>query len=205
MRVSFIIAAIALVGAAQATEYTFSIGATVIPGEGVTDPSPLIFNVSGLDGVISSVRFRFNGLTHFASDDIGALLFDPTGTGTILFDGPGGADTLDNVNWLFDDAAAATLSDAGSNPSGTYRPGQNQWQDVFTGAPVGPYSTSFSVYNGTSGIGDWRLFVEDFIPADAGEFDSADLLITTTPVPEPATLVALGVGAVALLRRRRKV
>ena len=28
--------------------------------------------------------------------------------------------------------------------------------------------------------------------------------VTVTPVPEPATLVALGLGAAALLRRRRK-
>lgn len=203
MRLSFIVGAIALVGAVQATEYTFSVGATVIPGEGVTSPSPLLFNVSGLDGAISKVRFRFNGLSHAFSDDIGALLVDPNGTTTLLFDGPGGDQTLTDINWLFDDAGAAKLADLGTNAAGTYKPGQNEYGDDFTGASVGPYGTSFSVYNGTSGIGSWKLFVEDFVAGDSGDFDGADLLITTTPVPEPATLAALGLGAIALIRKRR--
>lgn len=204
MRLSFIFGAIALVGAVQATEYTFSIGATTIPTEGVTSPSPLLFNVAGLDGNISAVRFRFNGLSHDFPDDIGALLVNPNGSTTILFDGPGGGDPLVNVDWLFDDAGSASLADSGANPSGTYKPGQNEYGDVFTGAPLGAYGTDFGVHSGTSGIGAWQLFVEDFVIGEGGEFDSADLLITTTPVPEPATLAALGLGAVALIRKRRK-
>jgi subtilisin-like proprotein convertase family protein len=205
MRIYFVAGVLAVAAASQATQYIFSSGQISIPDLGVANPSPVNFNVAGLDGLIVDVDVRFNNLTHSFTDDIGAVIFDPTDVGVILFDGPGSGDGEAGVTWSFDDAAAATLSNAGDNLTGSYKPGQNQWSDPFTGAPNGhPYNTSFAPYNGTSGLGTWRLFIEDFVGGDSGSIGSVDLIINTNPVPEPATMAVLGLGALALLRKRRK-
>jgi subtilisin-like proprotein convertase family protein len=202
MRFYFIVGSLAVAAASQATQYIFSSGSISIPDIGVANPSPVNFNVAGLDGLVADVNVRFNGLSHTFSDDIGAVIFDPSNVGTILFDGPG-AESI-NVTWMFDDSGAAALANSTANPTGTYKPGQNQWSDVFAGAPAGPYNTNFLAYNGTTGLGNWRLFVEDFVGGDSGSIQSVDLIINTNPVPEPATMAVLGMGALALLRKRRK-
>lgn len=203
MRLFAICAIAAACAVSQATVFTFSSGSIVIPAIGTTTPSPIVFNASSIDGPIVNVTISFQGLSHTFPDDIGAVLFNPSNTSALLFDGPGDDVALSNVTWLFSDAGASTLLSSGINPSGTYKAGQNEWNSVFTGAPVGPYGTTFSAFNG-SGNGNWNLFIQDFEAGDGGTINNVDLTITTNPVPEPATMIGLGLGAVALLRKRSK-
>ncbi|MEX2244343.1 MAG: PEP-CTERM sorting domain-containing protein [Fimbriimonadaceae bacterium] len=198
-----LILALAVVGAsAQATIYVFNSGPVTIPASGPATPNPIVFAVGALDGLLNNVSISYQGLSHTFPDDIGSVLFNPADTGTWLFDGPGGGEDLLGVTWNLDDSFAAALTDVGPNPSGNYKPGQNQYSDIFTGAPAGPYGTTFSVYNGTNGTGNWRVFLEDFVGGDSGSVQNIQLTLST--VPEPATMAALGLGVVALLRRRRK-
>jgi len=206
MKRLFLLSLVAVSAVASATDYTFNSGSITIPTQGPSSPNPISFGVGALDGPISNVRVSFQGLSHTFSDDLGAVLFNPSNVGTWLFDGPGDGNILQSVTWNFDDAAASALPDNGATPSGTYKPGQNQWNDDFTpaGAPAGPYGSSFSVYSGGNATGTWKIFLADFVAGDGGNVQNVALTISTNPVPEPATMAVLGTGALALMRRRRR-
>ncbi|RYG41077.1 PEP-CTERM sorting domain-containing protein [bacterium] len=83
-------------------------------------------------------------------------------------------------------------------PSGTYA-----MSDYVSGQPDGP-RLDFSPFNGVDLNGEWTLLVGDFGVGDTGAIGSWSLNFGTNPVPEPATMAVLGLGAAALLRRRRK-
>ena len=199
MKRSLIVLALSAVAvAANATVYTFSHSLITIDplGPAVTAD----FTVIGLDGPIVDVDIVLNGLSHTYPDDIGAVLANNLGNNVLLFDGPGDGTDI-SLTWRFDDSAAGMLPNTGPLVGGSFQPGQNQWSDVFTNVS-GPYGATMAGLN-AGGDGTWSLFVEDFVGGDGGEITSQDLIITTNPVPEPASLVALGVGVAALMRRRR--
>jgi hypothetical protein len=200
---SILVFTIALAGvSAHATQFVFSHGPIEIPTSGASNPSPIVFNAVGLDNVIQSVELSVNGISHTFPDDISGHLLNPAGAGVRLFSGPGAGDPAVNLTWLFTDSAAAPLPDTGTLTSGSFQPGQNQWNDLPIGGPAITYGSAFSVWNGTNGNGTWNMYISDHIAGDGGSVQSVDLIINT--VPEPASMAALGIGLAALLRRRRK-
>lgn len=194
---------------ANAGLFTFDSGVVTLNDSSPASPDPVVFNVSGLDGVVTNVGLYFNGMNHTFPDDLAAVLFSSSGTSTLLFDGPGDnfESPTSSWDWKFDESISSTqLSNNGSNATGFYAAGQNEWNSVFTSAPAGPYGSSLLNYNGLSAAaasGNWSLFIEDFIPGDEGTVRNIQLRITTESVPEPASLAVLGLGAIALLRRRK--
>ncbi|MEI8282208.1 MAG: PEP-CTERM sorting domain-containing protein [Armatimonadota bacterium] len=195
---------------AHATLFTFNSGPIDLLDNSPASPSPVDFNVTGLDGNVTNVGIYFNGITHAFPEDLGAVLFSSTGHGTLLFDGPGNADETNTAawDWKFDESITnVKLSDTGSNPTGFYAAGQNKFSDTFTGAPTGPYGSSLLDYNGLTSaqaLGHWLLYIQDFVPPDAGTIQNVQLRITTTPVPEPATLAVLGLGIFGLMQTRKR-
>ncbi len=199
MKKSLLILALGVVGAsANATVFVFSGGPVTITSGVATMNN---FNVVGLDGAIVDVNLRMIGISHTWPDDIGAVLANNAGANTILFDGPGGSTDIVGLSWQFDDSGATPLPNADPLVSGIFKPGQNEWNDPFTNI-TGPYGTTMAGLNGGSN-GTWVLHVEDFVTGDNGTIQETSLIITTA-VPEPATMTALALGAVAFIRRRRK-
>jgi hypothetical protein len=144
-------------------------------------------------------------LTHVDSGT-SVHLFHFVGTGAF-----GDSSDLGNAgNYLFQmgatqsiDEIAATLDGATTIPDGTYRPaGQANFNATTNGA--NSVNSDYSVFNGLALGATWRVTVQDKAGGDTGAFDHWELHGTGDPVPEPATFAALGLGALALLHRRRR-
>lgn len=201
-RFSLLVLALGAAVAANATVFSFAGSGAQIPTLGA---APTIsFNVAGLDGPIIDVDLKVNGVSHTFPDDLGALLVNNVGTWVVLFNGPGGGTDIERLNWHFDDSAAAPLPLVDPLVSGTFQGGVQYLNDTFTVPGINIGGTPNTVLNNLSngGAGTWNLYVQDFISGDGGSIESTELILTT--VPEPGTMIALGAGALALLRRRKK-
>ena len=153
-------------------------------------PYGTAINISGVSGVISNLKVSLSGFSHTAPSDIDILLVSPNGKGLIVMS-DAGSGTTTNVNLTFDDAAATTINS--SIVSGSYKPTDQNGEgtpDTFPApAPFRPYyqnNQPLSSFNGFSPNGEWRLYVVDDNPTNAGSISGGwSLDITTTPVVPP--------------------
>lgn len=160
--------------------------------DGVVDVFALTFDTPNL--LIADLQLDILGLTHPNPADLNILLVDPFGQLLQIMVGRGDQVPLNDpgVDLSFNDLATMTLPTA---------PG--------VGIESGLYLTeegpgAFEQY-GDGGTNTWLLIVIDGAPDGNidgnGAFDS--FVLSGTIVPEPVTLVLLGVGAIAVVRRRR--
>ena len=189
-----------------------NLGSITIPAsgtEGVANPYPSAILVSGLTGSITDVNVTISGLSHTFPDDIDVLLVGPGSQKILLMSDAGGPHDVTNINLTFDDAASLLLPNGDALTSGTFKPtnytGNGGPNDLFPSpAPVGPYGSLLSTFNGTNPNGTWSLFVFDDEGGDVGRITNGWSLDISTAVPEPSTLLLLGAGFVALAARTRK-
>lgn len=156
-------------------------------------------DVTGSVGALKSVSFT--NLHHSWVGDLTMTLTDPNNNSVSIMN-RAGVGPNSTFGLSFDLSGANSYSfvpgtaDLWANtsnplPSGAYSPfDNNNGTEVMTN------------YSGVGGSGTWSLFVTDSAGGDTGGFDVVTL--TFTPVPEPASLAILGLGALALLRRRKK-
>lgn len=176
-----------------------------VPAQGTSGPAneyPAAIDVSGLQGTVTGVRVRLNGLHHARSSDVLAQLVGPQGQRTVLManatsragDGGTPPDAYDGD--------VITFSEAGREPgryltSGVYRPFNPGFALSFA-APAPPNlpapPADLSVFNGTDPNGQWKLFLYDdetgtgTVGEVAGGW-SLDVQTTGPTVPGPTTTV----------------
>jgi len=184
-----------------------------IPSSGLASPygSPIV--VSGVTGTIENITLSLNGLSHTWADDLGAVVVAPSGTSVMLFSGPGGFFRVSNLSLTFDDNAGAPLPDEGQLVSGTFQPGQEQYDDFYPAPGPGgklvdtdpaPWSYAFAPLFSQDPNGTWNLFVLDSGPGDSGSISGGwGLTFQVTAVPEPSCLGLSALLAWCPFLRRR--
>lgn len=154
-------------GAAFANTTLISINPAGAPPS--VNPYPSVITVSGLSGAITDVSVTLSNLSHTFPDDLDILLVGPGGQRVLLMSDAGGQNSItDPVTIRFSDSATALLPDSTRLFSGVFRPSNYEAAvgDSFPApAPGGPYSGTFSVFDGTNPNGAWRLFVADDVSA----------------------------------------
>ena len=178
------------------------------------EPYGAVINVSNVVGNIENITVSLLGVSHQYPNDMAAVVVAPSGTSVMLFSGPGFNIPVENLNWVFDDNAAATLPEEGALASGTFRPGLEQYDENFPAPGPGgkltdndptPWAFSFAPWLNQDPNGDWRLFVIDSQLADSGSISggwSMSFQVAAVPEPASAGLSMLSLLALGLRRRR---
>lgn len=158
--------------------------------DGKATPYPSTISVAA-SGQIADVNVSLTNLTHVYPSDLDVLLVGPTGESVVLMADTGGNTPIAGLNFTLDDAASASLPV--STPitgGGTYKPTNGS---VFNGgapAPVGPFGTTLSVFNGTDAAGTWSLYAfDDFSTSGGGSIAggwSLDIALTSVTSFTPA-------------------
>lgn len=185
---------------------SFNGGPGVIPDNNPAGVSVLV-NVSGLGAGAQLTKLSFTGLSHTWVGDLRFRLTDPSANTIDIFYRPGwvgsgfglSSDLSPNNSyaWVRTGGADFWAAAAGTPiPSGNYAPGSQNGTGTQT-------PTSFSSFvSGAAANGNWTMFAVDGAGGDTGGWQTVTL--TFAPVPEPASIAVLGLGAAALIRRRRR-
>lgn len=144
----------------------------VIDGSGPADDYPSQIGVSGLDGVVDSVRVTLD-ISHARTQDLDVLLQSPSGERLVLMSDVGGSGSVFNGGGI--DAELTIRGSAPAMPqagfgSGAYRPTNGPGADTW--APGGPANggtaTNYNqAFKGIEPNGTWKLFVFDDDGSDA--------------------------------------
>ena len=165
-----------------------------IPAAGAANPYPSTIEVNGLQGTVTDVNVRLNGLHDSSIPDVQALLVGPHGQSTVLTD----TSLADDVTT----GQVITLDDEGvTSPahlvSGIFKPIASLDPIFDSPAPDNPHGDSLSVFDGTDPTGQWQLYVEqdNHVPGSSGSLTggwSLDIQTTGPPpqeIPGPPTEV----------------
>jgi len=190
-------------GAAHAVTYTYSGAAYAIPDNNVAGISTQIMGVPALAS-INSVSIT---MTHTWVGDLILTLSNGSTTvnlfrrvgQTSTMTGVGDSSNLDGT-YVFaasggDFVAAAA---AAATSSAVVAPGNYFSSDTNT---ANNSSVANGFFAGAQAATNWTLFSNDNAAGDTGTIETWS--IDGSPVPEPTTMAALGLGLAAVARRRR--
>jgi hypothetical protein len=170
-----------LVSAVPSKGQVFSGPKVTIPTSGAATPYGSTNLVSGISGNITKVTVGLFGYSHTFPSDVSMLLVGPTGKAIVLLSRAGAGFSINNLFLTFDDAAANSVPQFAAMTDGVFKPTDYKPSDAYPGpAPVGPYGSTLSEFNGTDPNGAWSLFVYDEISPDSGAINSGWTLSITS-------------------------
>ncbi len=184
------------------TAATFSsAGSITIPAAGTSGPAspyPSAITISGLPTTGVTVKsITINGMTHTFPNDVDVLLRSPSGTNVVIMSDVGGAATITNRDYTFDDAAAAAMT-TGTNPSGTYKPSNSGATDTWVAPGPGSVTQATPLLSSLTGDlnGTWNLFVADDAGGDIGSISNWSITFNVSTARwTPATGLYTDAGA----------
>ncbi len=164
--------------------------------DGTADPYPSTMSFEDDDAaVITDVDVLLFDVEHDNPDDIDVLLVGPSGRQVTLMSDAGGDDPMTPEDLTFDDEATGALPDSTPITEGTYRPSNYGGTDDFPDpAPADSGNTSLSVFDGTSTIGEWNLYVVDDNTGEAGAISGWELHFRVKSGPYPSRVSVSGLG-----------
>lgn len=193
-----VIALAAVCGSAYAFDYSGGVGGSIPDAGG--GPFSMSIVVSGTGETVNTLDLAGAlGLAHTWAGDLtvvlshGGVEVDLMDRNYAVGSGLGLSSDLDG-DYMFDESGV--LMSGNPIPSGTY----GRYDLGGSSAATGSYSD----FSGMALDGTWTLTFEDWAGGDIGTVQGMRIVGTSSPVPEPASMMALGLGAAALLRRRRK-
>lgn len=129
-------------------------------------------------------------LSHSYRSDLRIFLTSPAGTTVSILPWTTNVQDGNNLNDLFDDEAAASISTHVGNVNDPLTPAPPPYSHSFR--PANP----FSAFDGQDAAGTWSLRICDAVNADTGSFTRADLYITSTSlsVIKSSTVISDGVS-----------
>lgn len=188
--------------------------AIVIPSRGVANTYPASIDVSGISGRLQNIQISLYGVTHSYPNDLAAVVVSPSNRAALLFSGPGGNVRASNLDWVFDDKAVSPLPLDGQLSSGSFQPGEEQYDDFFPAPGPGgklvdadpaPWAFDFSPWLSESPNGRWNLYVIDAQAGDAGSISGGwGIEFEVSAVPEPSALGGACLLLIPLFSRRRR-
>ena len=145
---------------------------------------------TGLAGTVTDVDVRIAGFSHERPRDVDILLEAPNGQTVVLMSDVGGTTPVAGLDLTFDDQALAEVNPAGVPQTGTWRPSNEDSDDVFPApAPVTTPAASLSALNGQRPGGNWALYVFDDTFDYFGSVTNFWIDIETSgPNPYPSTI-----------------
>lgn len=187
--ISILVASGSSVAEAELAQFDFVAPGGAIPDNGV-GVFPLFMDPQVLD--IQSIELEILGLTHESPWDLDIYLIHPRGPTIEIMTDRGDQVAIQGIDLTFADGAAGIPPEFAEILPGTYQP-----EGLFNATDLG-----FDTFIGLSGATDaWVLLMIDDDPNDSGSFEQYRL---SGKAPEPATLSLLALGALAILRRRRR-
>ena len=169
------------------------------------DVTDFTFTTSGLAGTLTEVQLYLNP-AHTYIGDLGFDITSPTGEIVSLLWSPGNA--VANSGGSNRTLVSMFFADTGVDSDILGSQSANGNVDSATTGTI--YATTAAITTGavpladvTSLNGTWTLTAWDNAGGDTGTVDRI-VFKALNPVPEPASMAVLGVGAAALLRRRKR-
>ncbi|HET7489253.1 MAG TPA: Ig-like domain repeat protein [Acidimicrobiales bacterium] len=176
---TLVLPVVAVLTAAPAGATTFS-NSTPIPvadatvcgpptTPGIATPYPSTIAVSGFTGTLTDVNVTLSNVSSTYGDDLEVLLVGPGGgsQNLILVSDAGGAGSLTNATFTFDDSAASSVPTSAWS-TGTYKPTNYtnippNDADTFPAPAPSPSgaTTLAGAFGGISPNGTWSLYVTD--------------------------------------------
>lgn len=163
--------------AAQTTTSYSNTTTGTISETATTCTSPMVRNFTvAANAQVTDVNIGVQ-FTHTYRGDVRATLVSPGGTVVNLITNVG--TSADNLNVLFDDSAAASITTHTTNDNTSAAP---PYQRTFR--PEG----SLASFNGQGSAGTWQLTICDSLNSDSGNFTRTDLTLVTVPIAPSADL-----------------
>ena len=192
---------------AEVTEHTFVVSADetdpqkaargflnpsfiTIPASGPASLYPSSITVDNVPGYVWDVELQIRGLSHSLPDDLDFMLVSPLGTRVVFMSDAGGSAPVSNLrvriqDEFFNPAAPFIPDDTPITgpPDPLFRP--RNWgglDDTFPPpAPqAGALYTTTSAFKGENPNGEWKLYVVDDSPLNAGSIFGGWLLVLRT-------------------------
>lgn len=195
-------------GASAAADETFSgAGGLLVDHDGTNEGvAAFTINVSGFDtNIVALDSVTLTNLNHTFLGDLAITVISPLGDFVTVTSPPAAVAANLNGSYTFRvddeppfqyetlDEATDTLGNSDVVASGTFA--ASDWGSGGLGPRLG-----WEELEGVGLDGDWTVAIYDFFPGDTGSLGGWSF---TVSIPEPASASLAGLGALALLRRRR--
>jgi subtilisin-like proprotein convertase family protein len=137
-----------------------------------------------VDGFVTAVRVRIDGLSHGTPQNLDLLLVSPDGKVAALMCDAGRSYRVRDALLMFDDSATGDIPGYNAIVPGRYRPANHGTdQEIPPPGTTGPIGTNLTALAENGANGEWKLYITDDHEGDTGSIDGWSISFETKPYP----------------------